>query len=67
MPKTNQPSPNKRVFEYEVRQVSLKDWDLMNPKEVLNKFGLGGWELCTRNKIQVGDAEMWELIFKREK
>lgn len=60
------PSPNGQRYEYEVRQISFKDWDLMNPKEVLNKFGDGGWILCTKTHIKIGNADMWEMIFRRE-
>lgn len=62
-----QPSPNGRRFEYTVRRISLKDWDIMNPDEVLNKFGDGGWELCTKVQVTIEEVEMWELIFKRER
>lgn len=65
--KPKQPSPNGKVFEYTVRKISLSDWDMMNQDEVLNKFGDGGWELCSFSIIRIKETEMFQLIFKRER
>lgn len=62
-----QPSPNGRRFEYTVRTISLKDWALMNQDDTLNKFGDGGWELCTFSVVRIEEGEVYQLIFKRER
>lgn len=64
--KHTHPSPNGKQYEYEVRLISFKDWGLMNPKETLDKFGQGGWRLCTKTHVKIQEADMWEMIFSRE-
>ena len=61
------PSPTGRTFEYTVRNISPKDWEIMNQDDTLNKFGDGGWELCTFSTVQMQEGEVYQLIFKREK
>lgn len=61
------PSPTGTSYEYEVRHVSFPDWEKMDVKTYLDMVGDGGWQLTTRTAVKMGDGEVWELIFMREK